>query len=303
MLSFGIVYRCFWYQFDGHYTKQYFWHHVHLCWGPFLGVFLGLFLCSSISFCSSIFYHEIVYSSTLKATWPKNMSCSPLLGAFLGYFWVHVNMCCCISWKPFNIFSWNFVGITLMVTTLTKEIIKNFSDDHVLLYCQTILAFVPLFLENHSIFSDENVYRCSWYYSDGQFTFLNIMSILAGDHFFWIFGPIFLCSSISRELYNVLSWNCVQMCLVVVTWWSLHRNKCHVHLCWLPFWGILGPMSAMFLCFLRTIQYILMNFCRYYSDGHYTNKKIIKKLFFSGHGLILAYICSSISWKLFNIFS
>ena len=213
MLSFDIVYRCFWYQFDGHYTKQYFWHHVHLCWGPFWGVFLGLFLCSSISFCSSIFFHEVVYSSTLMATWPKNMSCCPLLGAFLGYFWVHVNMCCCISWKPFTIFSWNFVGITLMVTTLTKEIIKNFSDDHVLLYCQTILAYVPLFLENHSIFSDENVYRCSWYYSDGQFTFLSIMSILAGDHFFGFLGlffyvPLFLenCTMFYHEIVYRCAW-------------------------------------------------------------------------------------------------
>ena len=89
MLSFDIVYRCFWYQFDGHYTKQYFWHHVHLCWGPFLGVFLGLFLCSSISFCSSIFYHEIVYSSLLMATWPKNV----LFPSTRGLFWVFLSPC------------------------------------------------------------------------------------------------------------------------------------------------------------------------------------------------------------------
>ena len=303
MLSFDIVYRCFWYQFDGHYTKQYFWHHVHLCWGPFWGVFLGLFLCSSISFCSSIFFHEVVYSSTLMATWPKNMSCCPLLGAFLGYFWVHVNMCCCISWKPFTIFSWNFVGITLMVTTLTKEIIKIF-------FRWSCSSLLPDHFGICSSISWEP-FNIFWWKCVQMFLILLWWSIHFFKHhvhpcwgpFFWIFGPIFLCSSISRELYNVLSWNCVQMCLVVVTWWSLHRNKCHVHLCWLPFWGILGPMSAMFLCFLRTIQYILMNFCRYYSDGHYTNKKIIKKLFFSGYGLILAYICSSISWKLFNIFS
>ena len=78
------------------------------------------------------------------------------------------------------------------------------------------------------------------------------------------------------------------------------------------FGGILGPMSAMFLSFLRTIQYFLMKFCRYYSDGHYTNKKIKKNL---NHVLlcwqaILCYfwihfgICSpiSFSWEPFNIF-
>ena len=55
------------------------------------------------------------------------------------------------------------------------------------------------------------------------------------------------------------------------------------------FGGILGHMSAMFLCFLRNIQYFLMNFCRYYSDGHYTNKKIIKKNFRSCSSLLTSH--------------
>ena len=47
----------------------------------------------------------------------------------------------------------------------------------------------------------------------------------------------------------------------------------------------LGPFQhIMFLCFLRTIQYFIMKFCRCYSDGHYTNKKLIKT--FSDHVLL-----------------
>ena len=35
----------------------------------------------------------------------------------------------------------------------------------------------------------------------------------------------------------------------------------------------LSPCWHMFLYFLKTIQYFLMKFCRYYTDGHYTNQK------------------------------
>ena len=151
----------------------------------------------------------------------KNMSSPPLLGAILGCFWAHVDICSSISWKPFNIFSWNFVGITLMVTTLTKKIIKKISD-HVLC-CQAILACFSLSWEPFNIFP----WKCVQMFL--VLLWWSIHFFWHHDHFCWgpffgIFGPIFSCFSISRELCNILSWHCVQMCLVVL-WWSLHKKN------------------------------------------------------------------------------
>ena len=180
--------------------------------GHFGGIFGPIFYASLFLENGAISYPEIVLSGTLMVTWPKNMSCSPLLGAIFGYFWAHVDICFSISWEPFNIFSWNFVGITLIVTTLTKKIINKFSD-HVLLYCQAILAYVPLFLENHSAFSYENVYRCSWYYSDGQFTYFTSCPSLLGAIFryFWAYFfhfPLFLenCAIFYHEIVYTCAW-------------------------------------------------------------------------------------------------
>ena len=183
-------------------TNKYFWQHVHLWWGPFWGYFWTYFLYSSISWKWCNIWSWNCVCSTLMVTWPKNMSCFPLLGAILGYFWSHVDICSSISWEPFNSFSRNFVDTSLMVTSLTKKKIWKFLD-HVLLYFQAILAYVPLFLESHSIFSYKNVYICSWSYSDGQFTLTSCPSLL-GDifGFFWAY---FSCSSISSELCNILS--------------------------------------------------------------------------------------------------
>ena len=123
----------------------------------------------------------------------------------------------------------------------------------------SILAYVPLFLflENHSIFSHGKVYRCSWCYSDGQYTFFWHHVHLCWGAFWGIFGPIFSCSSISWELCNILLWNCVHMCLVVL-WWSFHQKICLVPLCWGPghfrVFFILAYFGIyIFLYFLKTV--------------------------------------------------
>ena len=79
----------------------------------------------------------------------------------------------------------------------------------------SILAYVPLFLflENHSIFSHGKVYRCSWCYSDGQYTFFDPMSISAGGHFGVFLGlffhvPLFLenCAIFYYEIVYTCAW-------------------------------------------------------------------------------------------------
>ena len=88
-------------------------------------------------------------------------------------------------------------------------------------------------------------------------------------HFFWhhvhlcwgpfwgIFGPIFSCSSISWELCNILLWNCVHMCLVVLCWFHSAGGRAILGVFFiLAYFGI-----YIFLYFLKTVQYFLIKFC------------------------------------------
>ena len=50
------------------------------------------------------------------------MSCPPLLGAILAYFWAHYGVWSSISWEPFNGFSSNFSQISKNVMVLFYEL-------------------------------------------------------------------------------------------------------------------------------------------------------------------------------------
>ena len=222
IFSFDIVCRCFWYYFDAHTLKNIFDSMSISAGGHFEGIFGPIFYTPLFLENGAIFDHEIVF---IVLWWSLDQKMFP---SARGHFGVFLSPC----WHMFlyflrtiQYFLMKFCRTTLMVTALTKKIISKFSD-HVLLFCQAILAYVPLFLENPSIFSYENVYICSWSYSDGQCTFLTSCPSLLGA-FLGISGPSFSCSSVSSELCNILSWNCGQMCLVVL-WWSLHQKKCLV---------------------------------------------------------------------------
>ena len=205
-----------------------------------------------------------VLGSTLMVTSQKKCSAPLCWLTFWGILGPMSAMFLCLL-RTFNISSWTFVGITDCHYTNKKIIKKLFRSGFSLLTGYFVLFLGPFwhillfFLRAIQYFRME---RCT-----------DVLDItLMVSTFFWhhvhlcwrghfgVFLGLFSCSSLSWELCNILSRNCVQMCLVVLSW-SLHQNICLVPLCW-------GP-------------------------GHFGG-------FFR---LILAYKCSSISWKLFNIFS
>ena len=68
------------------------------------------------------------------------------------------------------------------------------------------------------------------------------------------------CSSISCEPFNIFSWNFVHEIFDVHYTNILYSY--HLLLCWGPFGVFLdGLFFCIFLYFLRTFQYFLMNFC------------------------------------------
>ena len=104
----------------------------------------------------------------------------------------------------------------------------------------SILAYAPLFLflENHSIFSHGKVYRCSWYYSDGQYTFFDTMSILAGGHlgYFWTYFFMFL--HFLRTVQYFIMKLCTHVLGSTLMITSPKNMSCSTLLEVRPFWGV-----------------------------------------------------------------
>ena len=116
-----------------------------------------------------------------------------------------------------------------------------------------ILMYVPIFLENSSIFSCEILYRCSWYS-----TLKFFMSCPPGAY-------SSACFSISTEPFHIFSWNFVysDVCGTTLTVTTL---KYFIHIIYFSagghFWVFLDPLFwCMFLQFSRIVQYFLMKFC------------------------------------------
>ena len=121
---------------------------------------------------------------------------------------------------------------------------------------------VSPFLENHSIFSHENVYRCSWYYSDGQSTFFDIMTIFAGGHFS-VFLGLFFHVSLFLESCAIFYHGIVYRC----AWYYSDGHFTKKMFCSPLLTDILGYFGAHVSnvpLFPENIQYFIMNFCRYY---------------------------------------
>ena len=76
-------------------------------------------------------------------------------------------------------------------------------------FCLSVF-YVTLFLENHSIFSHEILYSCSWYNIGGQY--IQTKPPICCGPFWGILGTYFgIGTYFSRHLFNILSCNFVQM--------------------------------------------------------------------------------------------
>ena len=97
-----------------------------------------------------------------------SLSSGNIFGVFWGLFW-HITS---ILWKPFNMFCeilyrrswcsfWASLHYFFYIMTLMEALGSIF---------ELILGNVYLILHNCSIFSNETLYRCSWYNYDGLYT-------------------------------------------------------------------------------------------------------------------------------------
>ena len=125
--------------------------------GLFLPIFVGFFmLVFLLTFSHGILQKCFWYYSAGHYT-QKIQSMVFSTGVILGYFWAHFDVCSNISWEMFDFFSWNFIQIFLVYILWQSTHYFFFSC---LVLMEPILVYVPLFRENHSIFSHEILYRC-----------------------------------------------------------------------------------------------------------------------------------------------
>lgn len=138
-----------------------------------------------MEFCRNVFGITL-----LVITHKKSRAWFSLPGVILGYFWAHFDVCSNISWEMFDFFSWNFIQIFLVYILWQSTHYFFFSC---LVLMEPILVYVPLFRENHSIFSHEILYRCFEHYSLMVTTikcFYSNHLLLCWEPFLSIFGPI-----------------------------------------------------------------------------------------------------------------
>ena len=150
----------------------FFIHYVHLCWRPFCGYFWAYFFMWFLYFLGIVQYFIMnmctnVLGSTQMVPSPKIslviLCWGVILGCFGGHFNIHM-----------------FLYFLKTIQYFLMKFCRYYSDDHytnkkykknsdMFFYIArpfwvifgSILVYVPLFLENYSIFSHENEYRCS----------------------------------------------------------------------------------------------------------------------------------------------
>ena len=106
---------------------------------------------------------------------------------------------------------WDLLGISSIVKNAKKRAEGFWFGVNFIHFCLSVF-YVNLFLENHPIFSHEILYNCSWYDIGGQYT----QTIPPGccGQFWGIFGAYFgICTYLYWYLFNILSWNFVQVFL------------------------------------------------------------------------------------------
>ena len=247
-----------------------------------LSVSVCRFVCFSV--CSTIFWEwlniffwNFAYGS-LRGCWGSlkhlrnlHLSPTPDKGSILGYFcpFLWGFLCSSLSWEWFNIFSWNFVEIFLVLIwwslNTKKSLHSSLCWGLFWVIFGLILMFVPIFLENCSIFSCEILYRCSWYS-----TLKFFMSCVPGAH-------STVCSSISREPFHVFSWNFVyaDVCGRTLTVTTL---KCFIHIIYFSAGGHFGVfLDSLYVPPIlenhSIFSYEILYRCFLYnSDSHYTKK-------------------------------
>ena len=129
-------------------------------------------------------------------------------------------------------------------------------------YFWLILGSVYLILQIFSIFFYETLYMCSWCNPDGYYTQENVL-----HHAFPLLGVILeyfgtyfgICTHFSRYPFSILSWHFAQVFLVW-PWLLLILFWHHVSIFRGWFKGVLGPILAYYVYFLRTVQYVLWYF-------------------------------------------
>ena len=174
-----------------------------------------------------------------------------ILGVFLSPFWPKILKCSQqieeysyvprFFWEPFNIFSWNFVQVFLVLLSLH--------------YFFFISSWRRSFSAAGHYFFHEIFDRCSRYYS----------SVATLKRFFTWSCSLLLLTVILGYILNSVHYffkKFMQMFLVLL-WQLLNLNVFlhHVPLCWEPFGGdILGSFGYVFPC-IEKISIFLMIFC------------------------------------------
>ena len=177
-------------------------------------LFVYLYLCSTIFWeWLNIFFRNFGYGP-LRHCWSGHkhkkftIVTNPREGGILGYFCPF--LCCCFflhssfSWERFNILSWSFVKMFLVSLCYKKSQRGTLCWESFWVISGFILLYVPVFLENHSIFSHEILYICSWYTLTGTALFFHSCYVHLRP--ILVYVPLFLKnrSIFSHEILYIL---------------------------------------------------------------------------------------------------